>query len=528
MARPLVRLALICSLALASLPLASAANAETSPAPALPTIAWGHCAPLPGDLPGLQCAKVSVPLDWTKPNGVHIKLAVARLPASDQKHRIGSMFLNPGGPGQSGVELVRQAGAEIGQRWGNDRFDMVGWDPRGTNDSDPVRCFTTQAAENKFWQGVQVPMTAAQSAAYALRTKDLARRCGQVSGNLLNNISTDFTARDLDYLRQLVGDRGLTYAGLSYGTFIGETYANLFPSKVRAMMLDAVIDPMTYTKGAEERFARSVGSADEVFTQFVALCQGAGPARCALANHPGTVAQRVAALFARAKKAPIPAPHAKPAGVLNYTDLLLTTFQPLRDPNTWTDYARQLDAAASGDASALETDARAFRSPAIFSTATTSQAIQCLDAPATQPVSAWPSVIGRLTQAGKLWGPILGWWQWAPCASNWPGHATERYAGPWNAKTKTPILLVNGVYDPATSYRGAKRAEQLLGNAVLLTVATYGHPSYQLPSTCTDKAKARYLVSLVVPRRGSVCGTDVAPFQPGLSEPAGGDPDPGP
>ena len=111
----------------------------------------------------------------------------------------------------------------------------------------------------------------------------------------------------------------------------------------------------------------------------------------------------------------------------------------------------------------------------------------------------------ELNRAGKLWAPYQGWSQWAPCAANWPGHATERYTGPWNAKTKTPILLINNTYDPATGYPGAQHAERLLGNAVLLTVAGYGHPT-GLPSRCADTWRVRYLVHLVTPPPGTVCG----------------------
>ena len=130
--------------------------------------------------------------------------------------------------------------------------------------------------------------------------------------------------------------------------------------------------------------------------------------------------------------------------MLSYSDLLLTTFAPLGNPDSWPQYARELDAAASGDASALETAARQSRTPAALTKTTTiTQAISCLDGPAREPVSAWPRVIGHITHVGKLAGPFIGWGQWAPCAANWPGHATERYTGPWNAKTKTPILLIN-------------------------------------------------------------------------------------
>jgi pimeloyl-ACP methyl ester carboxylesterase len=376
-----------------------------------------------------------------------------------------------------------------------------------------VRCFTSQRSQARFWRGVRIPVTPAQSRAYARRVTGLARRCGRVSGPLLDNISTTDTARDLNYLRQLVGDPTLSYLGLSYGSFLGETYANMFPGRVRAMLLNGVIDPRPYVKSAEARTAGGGSSADAVFAQFVKLCQAAGPARCALARHaPQTVAQRVTALFRRARRAPIPAPHADPPGVLNYSDLLLTTFAPLADPLTWPQYARELDAAASGDASGLETAARPLRSPAAFAEMTTTAAIQCLSAPASQPVSAWPTVIRHLTRAAALRGPVQGWTLWAPCAGNWPGHATDNYTGPWNAKTKNPILLINNRYDPATGYAGAKRAQRLLGNAVLLTVNGYGHPAETPASGCVNRWRVRYLVHLITPPRGTVCQTQ-PPFR---------------
>jgi hypothetical protein len=187
----------------------------------------------------------------------------------------------------------------------------------------------------------------------------------------------------------------------------------------------------------------------------------------------------------------------------------------------WPQYAKELDAAANGDASALEMTVRPGRTAYAFNKATTSAAIQCADAPAKRPLSAWPTVTKRFTDAGELWGPVLGWWLWAPCAADWPA-STGSYTGPWNAKTPNPILLIGNVYDPATSYPGAKNAEKALGNAVLLTVAGYGHPSYQLPSTCTDEARVRYLVDLVTPAPGTVCRDDQAPFGLTVQPPGAG------
>jgi pimeloyl-ACP methyl ester carboxylesterase len=471
-------------------------------------IAWTSCKGLGKKF---ECARVAVPLDWSRPDGKNIELAVMRHLASRPDKRIGSMFLNPGGPGQSGVDLVRNSSDDFDQ-WGGGRFDLVGWDPRGTNDSTHVKCFSSSADQDQFWKGVSMPDTRAASVAYQRKTVALASMCGKLSGELLSHISTGDTARDLDRLRELVGDQKITYVGLSYGSMIGETYVNLFPDRVRAVMLDGIVDAVDQTTSMETNIGNSISAADEVFRQFVALCQKAGPKRCALAGHGETVAQRVAALFAKARRAPIPAPHADPAGQLSYGDLQVSTFTPLRLPLTWPTFAKDLDAAAGGDASALETAARAMQAPQAMPGATTSSAISCADAPARVPSSAWPEQIARFTQSGKLWGAPLGWWLWAPCASNWPAHDTGRYAGPWNAKTKTQILLIGARYDAGTPYRNAQVAERRLGNAVLLTLNGYGHPSYQVPSKCIDRARSRYLIDLVTPPQGAVCQPDQAPF----------------
>ncbi|SNT49794.1 TAP-like protein [Asanoa hainanensis] len=476
--------------------------------PTLPAIAWTSCEGLGAEF---QCAMVPVPLDWSEPNGEQIELSVMRRLASNPEQRIGSMFTDPGGPGQSGVDLIRNSAADI-DAWGDGRFDVVGWDPRGVGGSAPVRCFTSDAEQDAFWAGVSIPSNQAESEAYAQKAAELAQRCGAVSGNLLSHISTADTARDLDRLRELVGDDKLTYAGISYGTMIGETYANLFPGTIRAMMLDGVVNPVDYTASAEVRTDNNVSSADQVFEQFVELCQNAAAGACALAGHGETVAERVEGLFERARQAPIPAPNATPPGELSYGDLLVSTFQPLRLPLTWPQFAMDLEAAVNGDASALETAAAAMQSPEGMTASTTSAAISCVDGPAELPVSEWPQAIERFTQSGRLWGPVLGWWLWAPCAANWPASTESRYAGPWDAWTETPILLLSAVYDAGSPYKNAQFAEQALGNAVLLTLDGYGHPSYQVPSACMDAARVNFLVNLVTPPPGSVCQPDETPF----------------
>jgi pimeloyl-ACP methyl ester carboxylesterase len=472
-------------------------------------IAWNHCGRR------LQCARVRVPLDWSRPGGRQISLRVARYIAGRPGGRIGTLFASPGGPGESGFDLITGSGAEL-DAIGRGRFNVVGWDPRGTNASARIRCFRSRKGLDRFWGGASIPETTAQSRRFRRKTAALAHRCGQVSGALLRHVSTADSARDLDYLRRLLGERRATFLGLSYGTFLDQTYANMFPRRVRAMVLDGVVDQLTYAK-AEARLAAAVASSDEVFERFESLCESSGPTRCALAGR-GPVKAGIDRLLAHLRQGPIPAPSAKPPGVLTYTDLLLALFEPLRSPGAWPHLAEELAAAEAGDGSALETQGRLMRSPEAWSGITTSAAIQCADGPARQGSRAWPKVIGRLEAVSYLQGLIQGWWEWAPCAS-WPVRDPGRYVGPWNAKTRNPILLIGTRHDPNTGYANARRAARRLGNAVLLTHDGYGHLSFKDPSACVERAETEYLVHLVVPRRGTVCASNRQPFDPEFGQP---------
>jgi pimeloyl-ACP methyl ester carboxylesterase len=457
-----------------------------------------------------------VPLDWDRPNGRTISLALIRHLASKPHERIGTLFINPGGPGDTGVGLL-QGDPEGIDAFGAGRFDVVSWDPRGTNASTRVKCFRSQRSESRFWAGETIPTTKAASKRFKRKVAALARRCGKVSGWLLPHISTADTARDLEHLRVLMGEEKLTYIGLSYGTFLGQTYANMFPDRIRAMLLDGVVDPTAYSKSAEARVASGVAPADEVYDQFLSLCQSAGPEHCALAGGGETAAERFERLVARLKRAPIPAPGVRPplssTQKLSYGDMLVSQFNPMRAPSTWPTNAANLAAALRGDGSTLESAASGFNAPSGRTPAVTSAAISCADAPANRSLRAWPQVIRRFKNASRRQGPVLGWWLWAPCAV-WPVRGEDNYRGPWTATTPARILIVNQRYDPNTGYANAVHANQLLPNSVLLTHEGYGHLSFQDPSTCVDEAMVDYLTELITPPPGTVCQSDHLPFDP--------------
>ena len=238
---------------------------------------------------------------------------------------------------------------------GGGRFDLVSWDPRGTGESTHARCFANDRAQARFWgRDWSTPTTRRESVRYLPKALAFVKRCVALSGRLLAHDSTADTVRDLDYLRRLVGDRRLNYQGLSYGTFIGETYANMFPRRVRAMVLNGVIDPVPFTTSAQAGIASSHADFDRVFAKLQSLCQAAGPPRCALAGH-GPVTARVSRLLARLRHGPIPAPSAPAPHRLSYGDLLFYMFANLGRPASWPQIAAGLEQAASGNGSAIET-----------------------------------------------------------------------------------------------------------------------------------------------------------------------------
>jgi pimeloyl-ACP methyl ester carboxylesterase len=467
-------------------------------------IAWRSCGVR------LECGRVRVPLDWAHPGRGTIALPVIRHLASQPGRRIGTLFVNAGGATGS-VAAVRAEGDTL-DALGGGRFDVVGWALRGTAGSRVVRCFDDARRRAAFWGGRPIPTTASQGRAYLPKTVAFPRGCQHHSGDLLAHVSTTDDARDLDRLRRLVGDRALTYRAVSYGTFLGQTYANLFPGRVRAMALDGLVDPRTVVRGAEARFADTVVAMDPGLDRFEARCQAAGPARCALAGQ-GPVAARVARLLRRLRLAPIPAPDAAPPGALQYSDVLTALFVTLTNPSAWPQLAIDLDQAAGGDGSALATQARAVLAGVRSAAGEPSAAITCTDSPARQGAGAWQGVIGRLTKVSAIGGPFVGWANWAPCAS-WPARSADRYTGPWDAATSNPVLVIGTRFDPATPFANARRVARLLPRAVLLTHDGYGHTSEADPSACIQRTTRAYLVRLVAPPRGTICPSDRQPFDP--------------
>lgn len=482
---------------------------------------WRGCHPEAG--PNFQCATVRVPLDHDRPRGRRISLALARLPAASPGARIGSIFLNPGGPGGSGVDFLLGAGPFLFGEEVRARFDLVGFDPRGIIRSSPLICFRSFEESLGVFPPFAFPVTPDEEALVERLDGQLNSACQRRGGPIVDHMATADVARDLDLLREAVGDRRLSYAGYSYGSFLGVTYANLFPGRVRALVVDGILDPIAWTTGrggeaATQPFStrlRSDAGAQATLGEFFRLCDNAEAGSCAFA---GDAAQRFAALAERLRAAPVELtdPETGETFPFTYPDLIGTALGAMYDSASWPDFAAflaEVEAAASpsavGTALAFAERSRGARRVPYPNFVEGFPGVACSDSVNPDDHSAW-SVAGAEAEAqfgyfGRIWT-----WASSPCAV-WEGFDEDRYLGPFNRRTANPVLVVGNRFDPATRYEGALIVHDLLPGSSLLTLEGWGHTSILL-SLCADQVVSRYLLDGTTPAEGATCAQDVGPF----------------
>ena len=290
----------------------------------------------------LLCTHVQVPLDYDDPHGVQISIALAKQPATDPTHRIGSLFINPGGPGESGIGFLADAGLRLFTPQVRARFDIIGFDPRGIDHSTQLQCFATVGAAGRAVPGFFYPDTAKRRATWLADDRKVESACARRGGAILDHMSTADVARDLDRLRAAVGDTALTYNGFSYGSFLGNVYANLFPDRVRAVVLDGVVNPVAWTTGSgddtDQPFSTRMNSARGALTtlnEFFRLCD-AGGSNCALAPHSR---QKFFELYERLRAHPV---HMGGGTVYDETFLVANTLSVMYESAAWDGFAEYL------------------------------------------------------------------------------------------------------------------------------------------------------------------------------------------
>ena len=487
-------------------------------------------------LPTYECTTVQVPLDYDDRRGGAISVSMVRLPALDPDRRIGSLFLNPGGPGGSGVDFAVFGAPFLYSRELRSRFDLVGFDPRGVARSTALKCFGNLNQAVSIFQApvIAFPKDAAEAEAWFGNDQRLADACDQRGNKVLDHMSTANVARDLDLLRRAVGDEQLTYAGYSYGSYLGITYANLFPGKVRALIVDGVLNPIDWSTGdpGEEglpfssRLRSNVG-AQATLEEFFRLCDAAGPPACAFAPDSAVRYEAIAEFLLDNEPVSITVPdgpNGEPIEIpFFYGDLIGMSLGALYDSFSWPFMAEDLafleSVIAGGPAAApatfgvgqtfqTYTAKRGF--PRYFNFVESFPAVACADSDNPDRIADWVTAAGNISfddYFRQLWTYAS-----SPCLA-FPTTGEDRYTGPFGADTANPVLVASTLYDPATPVHGALEVNAILPNSGLLLVDGWGHTTLGI-SECASFFSEHYLITGELPPPPSelICPQDFDPF----------------
>lgn len=468
--------------AVSALVLAAGLTAAAVPAEAAPAgIDWGPCADRPDD-PAVRCGTLQVPVDWAEPDGATFGLAVAKREATDPDDDRGPLVINPGGPGGSGVDFAEQAGTYFSKKL-LAHFDLIGFDPRGVARSHPVRCSADLAAK------APVPVTDTPAAYRALRAYNakLGADCRKHTGPLIDHVDTLSVVRDIDAVRAALGARQISYYGVSYGTLIGQQYAELFPDRVRAAVLDSNMDHSLGTAG----FTATETAADEdAFDEFVAWNERTPSSPL----HGRDLPARYDRLMARADAGTLTDPGTgEKISTWALTSAAVSAFY---GPD-WSGFASTL--------ADLDTGRSAARPSAAGELVENPMAVFCQDW--SLPVDSYREYHGLLAGMRKIAPHLrfssIGWGAVTSCLG-WPGTV----ANPQHrlrAHPATPLLVINAKHDPATPYAWGVHDAAMLGRyGRFVTYQGWGHGTYGR-SDCTTGYQDRYLLDQALPPAGASC-----------------------
>ncbi|GGK62541.1 peptidase [Planomonospora parontospora subsp. parontospora] len=490
----------------AALPLAlvtaggPAAAANTGSGAGQGTIVWGSCAgmrPAEGQkLPtGTECGTLTVPLDHADPGGKSIELALIRIKATGSGKRLGSLVFNFGGPGGSGVDILPLAAPAYTAL--NARYDLVSFDPRGVERSSGVRC--GDAAEMEEYNAADAtPDTRAERARLKRATAEFVRACEKTSGEILPHVGTVNAARDLELLREALGESRLDYFGMSYGTHLGAVYATMFPGKVGRFLLDAPLDP---TVSFRQRTLDQMRGFQRSYEAFLAACAAKGAGKCVLGADRKKADRTVRALWKRLDAKPLKVDRRELTQSLAVTGIGAALYAQ----QAWPVLEQALGAALKGDGRLLLGLADGYtgrRADGTYSTMLTSfPAISCADS-AERPSAAEQA---RTDAAARKINPMFGGAGLGGLCGAWP-FAGSNAAKKVDATGSAPIVVVATTGDPATPYAWGPKLTKQLRTAVLVTSEGEGHGAYGV-NACTTKVADAYLIDGKVPAKGTVCGS---------------------
>ncbi len=446
-----------------------------------------------------QCATAHAPMDWSNPSGKRIDLALIRATATGK--RMGSLLVNPGGPGGSGYDFIRDSLDYAVDATLQQHYDIVGFDPRGVNKSTAVKCYEDPSEMDAFLFDVSPNKVGSDAWIDDMEKSntDFGQACLKYTGDLLGFVDTMSAARDLDLLRAILGDTKLNYLGYSYGTFLGATYAELFPKKTGHLVLDGALDPATSDFEVTETQAVGFESAARA---YIADCETAPD--CPFTGSVDAAMAKIRAILERLDASPL---RASDGRMLGSAAMFNAIILPLYSQSTWkylndlftdvlagnADYAFQLADAYYGrnpDGTYQDNSTEAFI------------AINCLDYISTSTRGTLRAEAAELAKVAPTFGPQMSYG--GTSCDNWPFAAT-RVRGPIAAHGSAPILVVGTTNDPATPYQWAKNLASELENGHLVTYHGEGHTAYNKSNSCVDGAVDDFFVRGTVPAADPNC-----------------------
>ena len=462
------------------------------------TLTWKAC-----QSGGMTCTTVTTPIDWAKPGAGSLKLAVIRH-ATTSASRVGSLLVNPGGPGGSGFDAVAQSLDYLTNASVQKAYDVVGWDPRGVGRSTPVTCYDgaqmdaflyatpDQPEGSDAWLASRVPVE-----------KDFGTACAKNTGPLLGHIDAESNARDMDLLRSVLGDTTLHYLGFSYGTFFGAQYAKLFPKRVGRLVLDGPVDPAL---SEPQDFTTQMAGFESSFRAYVTDCLSASG--CPFTGTLDDALGQAKALFQKAGTEGLTIADGRQLtlGVLG-----TAISYPLYDRDSWPSLSSMIAGLQKGSAKLAFTFADAYNgrsSGAVYDhSVDVYVAALCLDGAYPTDLAGTRATMDAIAQAAPTVGEILSYSDWVQVSiacQNWP-YRNVLTAEPIHAAGAAPIMVVGTTDDPATPYSGAVALADQLDSGVLVSRTGEGHTAYASGNACIDRTVDRYLVSGTVPADDPHC-----------------------
>lgn len=454
------------------------------------TLTWTECGT------GFDCTDVRAPLDWENPADGEITLSVVRHQAEGTA--IGSLLTNPGGPGASGVELIKGSldfavGADL-----IENYDVIGFDPRGVGASTAVTCFDAAQMDDYLYSIPAAPRGTPEWEAELLEShKSFAEACDANSGGILPHITTVNSARDMDLIRAVLGDKQLNYLGYSYGTFLGATYAKLYPEKAGRLVLDGAIDPAV--PGLEVGATQALGF-ESALRAYMQNCLDSGS--CPFNGTVDDAMADLGALLASADRTPLENGDGR---MLGADSLMTAIIAALYSEDNWSYLTQALDEALQGDpttafvladfyngrenGSYIDNSSEAFR------------AYNCMDYPVEDDPAAEAAIEQKIAEGAPTIAP---YWNGPDSCSVWPYPPTGT-RGEITAEGAGPIVVVGTTNDPATPYEWSESLAGQLEEGVLITRVGEGHTGYNKGNACVDDAVEAFLIDDVVPEDGLRC-----------------------